>query len=80
MPQKKKEKIQKVVPPKRKRGVKYCSICNEPGADEVWCGYCKERTGSKVVHFLCNRCFLGGCPVAFPREEAVDILKKLINS
>lgn len=46
----------------------YCSICKKAGAEVIFCGYCKARTGRREEHILCNECFLKGCPKV-PEEE-----------
>ena len=47
-----------------KRGVMHCGGCGEPGADKVPCGYCKDKNGETTYHYLCNKCFMKGCPFA----------------
>lgn len=50
---------------KKKSYAMPCSECDALSAKPVFCGYCKERSGQKTMHYLCDKCFMKGCPVAY---------------
>ena len=55
---------------KKKDPIFACMVCNRPPASHVSCGYCKEKTGNKTTHMMCNTCFAKyGCPIAHPPDK-----------
>ena len=49
---------------KKSKYLLHCGVCDAEGTEPVTCGYCKEQTGNKTIHNLCDKCFMKGCPVA----------------
>lgn len=51
----------------RKKTQFTCGQCGAtPSTPGIPCGWCKEQTGNKTTHSLCDRCFTRGCPVMNP--------------
>lgn len=49
-----------------------CGQCGASGATpNIPCGWCKEQTGNKTTHILCDNCFMRGCSVMNPAPKLI---------